>query len=182
VFQGGFPAAGLVNTHRVDESGRLRERIAGVVESYGLDLFDLQFRRESHGWVLRVMIDRPWSDESAAEPVGAESVSVDDCGRVSQDLSAILDVEPELVGGVDRSYTLEVSSPGLDRPLRDERDYRRFVGRLAKIVTGEPVEGQSHFAGRIEGVENGAVLLNEGRRMHRVPLDRVKRARLDVEF
>ena len=61
-----------------------------------------------------------------------ESVTVDDCGKVSQDLSAILDVEPELLGGLDRAYTLEVSSPGLDRPLRDVRDYRRFAGRLAE--------------------------------------------------
>ncbi len=157
-------------------------RVAGVVESYGFDLFDLQFRRESHGWVLRVMLDRPWTDESAAEPLNREAVTVEDCSRVSQDLSVILDVEPELVGGIDRAYTLEVSSPGLDRPLRGERDYRRFAGRLAKIVTERPVDGQSHFAGRIAGLEDGVVVLVEGRRTHRVPFDAIKRARLDVEF
>jgi ribosome maturation factor RimP len=155
--------------------------VARVVESYGLELFDLQFRRESIGWVLRVVIDRPWTPGAA--PMGAveEPVGVDDCGRVSQDLSAILDVEPELVGA-DRAYTLEVSSPGLDRPLRDERDYRRFVGRLAKIVLSETVDGQSHFEGRLSGVENGVALVTEGRRVHRVPIAAVKRARLDVEF
>ena len=58
-----LPSASSVNTNRVDESDRLRARVVGVVESYGLDLFDLQFRRESIGWVLRVMIDRPWSPE-----------------------------------------------------------------------------------------------------------------------
>jgi ribosome maturation factor RimP len=184
VFQGIFRAAGLVNTHRVDESDRLRARIAGVVESYGLDLFDVQFRRESHGWVLRVMIDRPWrpEDEPAGHASTTEAVTVDDCGRVSQDLSVILDVEPELIGGLDRAYTLEVSSPGLDRPLRDERDYRRFTGRLAKIVTSAPVDGQWAFAGRLSGVEEGVVILAEGRREHRVPLSAIKRARLDVEF
>ena len=174
-----------MNTHRVDDSDRLRERVAGVVESYGLELFDLQFRRESHGWVLRIVIDRPW-DESMAPPAGTavteEPVGIDDCGRVSQDLSAILDVEPELLGGLDRTYTLEVSSPGLDRPLRDERDYRRFVGRLTKIVTSAPVSGQSAFAGRLSGVEDGSVLVAEGRRTHRIPLRAIKRARLDVEF
>ena len=111
-----------------------------------------------------------------------ESVSVDDCGRVSQDLSAILDVEPELIGGVDRAYTLEVSSPGLDRALRDENDYHRFKGRLAKIVTSAPVEGQSHFEGRLAGVDEGKVLVEQGRRTHRVPLASIRRARLDVEF
>ena len=191
VFQGVLPTANPVTSHRADEWDRLRERVAKVVESYGLEVFDVQFRRESHGWVLRVMIDRPWdermaqesaSSERSAEALAAESVTIEDCGRVSHDLSAILDVEPELVGGIERSYTLEVSSPGLDRPLRGERDYRRFTGRLAKIVTSQPVEGQSHFAGRLAGVEGGAVLLVEGRRTHRVPFDSIRRARLDVEF
>jgi ribosome maturation factor RimP len=171
-----------VNTHRVDESDRLRERVAGVVESYGLELFDLQFRRESQGWMLRVVIDRPWKDESRVEDPATDSVGIEDCGRVSQDLSVILDVEPELIGGLDRTYTLEVSSPGLDRPLRGERDYRRFTGRLAKIVTAQPVGGQSHFAGRIAGVDGNVVLLAEGRKTHRVPLEAIRRARLDVEF
>jgi ribosome maturation factor RimP len=66
--------------------------------------------------------------------------------------------------------------------LRGESDYRRFEGRLAKIVTAEPVEGQSSFAGRLAGVEAGAVQLTEGRRTHRIPLALIKRARLDVEF
>ena len=177
-----------MNTHRVDESDRLRERVAGVVESYGLELFDLQFRRESYGWVLRIVMDRPWDGSTAlveatpGMPLNEEPVGINDCGRVSQDLSAILDVEPELLGGLDRTYTLEVSSPGLDRPLRDERDYRRFAGRLAKIVTSAPVNGQSAFAGRLSGVEGENVLVAEGRRTHRIPLTAIKRARLEVEF
>jgi ribosome maturation factor RimP len=81
-----------------------------------------------------------------------------------------------------KNYTLEVSSPGLDRPLRHEADYRRFAGRLAKLVTTEPIEGQSAFAGRLAGIESGDVVLEEGRRTHRIPLARVKRARLEVEF
>jgi ribosome maturation factor RimP len=178
-----FLTASPVNTNRVEEADRLRARVAGVVKSYGLDLFDLQFRRESIGWVLRVMIDRPWDPGAPErESGGEEPVTVDDCGKVSHDLSAILDVEPELVGGDDRTYTLEVSSPGLDRPLRGELDYRRFRGRLAKIVTVHPVGGQSHFEGRIEGVEEGDVLVTQGRRTHRVPLEAIRRARLEVEF
>jgi ribosome maturation factor RimP len=109
-------------------------------------------------------------------------VSVDDCKRVSEDLSALLDVEPDLVEDPDRQYTLEVSSPGLDRPLRDAADYRRFTGRLAKIVTSAPVVGQSHFAGRLSGLDGDVVLLTEGRRVHRVPLGLISRARLEVEF
>lgn len=171
-----------MTTQRDDDSDPLRARVAKVAESYGLEVFELQFRRESIGWVLRVMLDRPWTPGQGGESATEEPVTIDDCSRVSQDLSAILDVEPELLGGLDRAYTLEVSSPGLDRPLRDERDYRRFAGRLAKIVTSAPVEGQTAFAGRLAGVENGAALVVEGRKTHRVPLAAIKRARLEVEF
>ena len=130
----------------------LRAAVARIAASYGLELFDVQFRRESIGWVLRIILDRV-----ADRGDGADSVSVDDCRHVSEDLSALLDVEPELLGGRagEGKYTLEVSSPGLDRPLRGEADYRRFVGRLAKVVTREPIGSQSHFEGRLSGVENG---------------------------
>lgn len=155
---------------------RLRSAAARIAESYGLEIFDVQFRREAPGWVLRVILDRP-ATGGADDPVGIE-----DCQRVSHDLSAKLDVDEDLLEGLSRAYTLEVSSPGLDRPLRGEADYRRFAGRLAKIVTTEPIEHQSHFAGRIGGVADGAVELVEGSRTHRVPLDRIRRAKLDVEF
>ena len=130
--------------------------------------------------VLRVVIDRP--DPGRVETPD-ESVGIAECQRVSQDLSALLDVEGEFgEQGLGDAYTLEVSSPGLDRPLRHEADYRRFAGRLAKIVTREPIGRQSAFAGRIAGLDGGAVLLEEGKKTHRVPLDRIKRANLDVEF
>ena len=152
-----------------------------MARSCGLEVFDVQLRRESIGTVLRVIIDRP--DRGVPEPL-EESVGIEDCQRVSQDLSALLDVEEEELGeaALGGQYTLEVSSPGLDRPLRHEADYRRFQGRLAKVVTSQPLNGQSAFAGRIVGVEDGVVLLEEGRRTHRVPLSHVKRANLAVEF
>jgi ribosome maturation factor RimP len=132
--------------------------------------------------VLRVIIDRP--DPGKPVPPEEDAVGIEDCQRVSQDLSAILDVEEEELGAdaLGQAYTLEVSSPGLDRPLRHEGDYRRFTGRMAKLVTSEPVNGQSAFAGRLAGLEEGVVLLEQGRKIHRVPLANVKRARLDVEF
>jgi ribosome maturation factor RimP len=167
---------------RFDE---LRAAATRVAESQGLELFDLQVRRESIGWVVRVTIDRPESPDDRASDADVERVGIEDCQRVSRDLSTLLDVEDELTAGLAAGYTLEVSSPGLDRPLRlerGERDFRRFAGRLVKIVTAEPVEGQSHFAGRLSGVEDGRVLVAEGRRVHRVPLGAIRRARLDVEF
>ncbi|HEX5215451.1 MAG TPA: ribosome maturation factor RimP [Vicinamibacterales bacterium] len=169
---------------------RLRATAARVAESHGLEIFDVQFRRESVGWVLRVIVDRvprraaegARGDAESAETRREDIVGIEDCQHVSRDLSAILDVEEELTAGLAQSYTLEVSSPGLDRPLRHEADYRRFVGRLAKLVTREPIERQTAFAGRLAGFEDGHVLLEEGRRVHRVPLAAITRAKLEVEF
>jgi ribosome maturation factor RimP len=163
----------------------VRAAAARVAESYGLEIFDLQFRREAIGWVLRVVLDRPGGRPGPHVPGEAgsdEAVTIEDCQRVSHDLSALLDVETELGASLDRQYTLEVSSPGLDRPLRGEADFRRFTGRLAKIVTEQPVDGQSHFEGRLTSVEAGAVVVTEGRRVHRIPLEQIRRARLEVEF
>jgi ribosome maturation factor RimP len=161
---------------------RVRQAAHRIASSYGLEIFDVQIRRESVGWVLRVVIDRPETADRPSVIPGGEPVGVEDCQHVSHDLSALLDVEEDLTAGLAKGFTLEVSSPGLDRPLRGEPDYRRFTGRLAKVVTREPVAGQSHFAGRLAGVEDGAVLLTEGRRTHRVPIGLIGRARLEVEF
>ncbi len=151
-----------------------------MARSHGLEIFDVQLRREPIGMVLRVVVDRP---ATGAVEAPEDSVGIQDCQRVSQDLSALLDVEDEFgEQELDETYTLEVSSPGLDRPLRHEGDYRRFAGRLAKVVTSEPIDRQSAFAGRIKGIEDGSVLLEEGRKTHRVPLAKIKRAQLDVEF
>jgi ribosome maturation factor RimP len=153
---------------------RVRGLAARIAGGYGLEIFDVQFRRERSGMVLRVRLDRPGS---AASP--EESVGVDDCARVSRDLSAVLDVEDP----VPAAYTLEVSSPGLDRPLRHAADYRRFSGRRAKLVMREAVDGQTFFKGTLGGVEGGDVLIDgdDGKR-HRVPLAVITRANLEVEF
>lgn len=151
-----------------------------MAASHGLEVFDVQLRREPIGMVLRIVIDRPATGEVERLE---DSVGIEDCQRVSQDLSPLLDVEDEFGSPeLGDKYTLEVSSPGLDRPLRNETDFRRFSGRLAKLVTTEPIARQSAFAGRLRGVEAGAVVLEEGRKTHRVPLGKIKRAQLDVEF
>ncbi len=153
---------------------QVRAVAARVAATHGLDIFDVQFRREAGGMVLRIQIDRP-GPASRAE----DSVSVEDCARVSRDLSAVLDVDDV----VPIAYVLEVSSPGLDRPLRGLDDYRRFAGRRAKIVMRERVDGQAYFKGRLAGVEGGDVLIDseQGKR-HRVPLGVITRANLEVEF
>ena len=157
-----------------DVVGHIRDIAGRVASSYGLEIFDVQFRREAPGMVLRVQIDRPGPAATAED-----SVSVEDCAKVSRDLSAILDVEDV----VPAAYTLEVSSPGLDRPLRHASDYRRFTGRRAKIVMREKVDGQGFFRGVLAGVEGDAVLIEaDDRRRHRVAIGLITRANLEVDF
>lgn len=153
---------------------RVRELAERVASSYGLDIFDVELKREGGQQVLRVIVDRPGP---AATP--DESVSIDDCARVAEELGTLLDVEDVMPGG----YTFEVSSPGLDRPLRSADDYRRFAGRWAKIVTSEPVQRQTAFAGRVKGIEGDDVLFeSEGKKLIKLPLRLISRARLEVEF
>ena len=153
---------------------RVRELATRVASSYGLDIFDVELKREGGQQVLRVIVDRPGP---SATP--EESVSIDDCARVAEELGTLLDVEEVMPG----EYTFEVSSPGLDRPLRTADDYRRFAGRRAKIVTSEPVQRQTAFAGRVKGVDGEDVLFeSEGKKLMRLPLRLISRARLDIEF
>ena len=159
---------------REDVVDRVRALAGRVAASYGLEIFDVEFRREGQGLVLRVRIDRPGPAATAED-----SVSIENCAQVSRDLSTLLDVEDVVPG----AYTLEVSSPGLDRPLRHADDYRRFSGRRAKLVMREAVDGQKYFKGRLGGVDDEAVLIDaEDGRRHRVPIGVITRANLEVEF
>ena len=145
-----------------------------IAGAYGLELFDVTYGRESGRNVLRVVLDRPGPSATAED-----SVSLEHCQRVSEELSAVLDVDDV----VPDEYTLEVSSPGLDRPLRSRDDYQRFTGRLAKIVTTAPVDRQTAFAGHLRGVDGDDVLFeNQGGKLIRLPFGLIRRARLEVEF
>ena len=153
---------------------RIRELAVRIAGAYGLELFDVVYGRESGRNVLRVVLDRPGPSATSED-----SVSLEHCQKVSEELSAVLDVDDV----VPDEYTLEVSSPGLDRPLRSRDDYQRFAGRLAKIVTAEPVARQTAFTGHLRGVDGDDVLFeNQGGRLIRLPLRLIRRARLEVEF
>jgi ribosome maturation factor RimP len=133
------------------------------------ELVDLEIKRDRSGCLVRLYVDREGG------------IGLDDLQSVSEEVSAILDVEDPL----EVAYTLEVSSPGLDRALKGERDYRRFSGRLARLSSFEPIDGRRHWIGRLEGVEDGAVcvrLEKEGGLACRIPLDKIAHGRLEVEF
>ena len=155
----------------IEQVRAIAERVAA---SRGLEIWDIQSRREASGHVVRVFIDRPGP---SATP--EESVSIEDCEQVNREMSTILDVEDPL----PFAYTLEVSSPGLDRPLRSLDDYRRFAGRFSKVVVSESVDNQKAFEGHLRGVDGEDVLLEAPNgRMHRLPYRLITRGRLEVEF
>jgi ribosome maturation factor RimP len=147
----------------------VRDVAGRVASARGFELVDVEFKRHGAGTVVRVFVDREGG------------IGLSDLQSVSEEVSAILDAEDP----IQSSYTLEVSSPGLDRPLRDEGDYRRFTGRLARLSSYEPIDGRRRFCGRILGVEAGLVRLqleSEGGLLVSLPLERVASGRLEVEF
>ena len=167
---------------------KIREAAERVARSEGLEVVDVEWKIGKQRF-LRVYIDRvpDQTQSTSGEPNGEApspypKISHADCERVSKQLSVILDVE-ELVLGP--GYTLEVSSPGMDRALKKVSDYVRFTGRAAKIWTEEPVQDLKFFEGRLAGVVDDNVRLElKGKtpRMVEVPLALIRKAHLVVEF
>ena len=128
------------------ERDRIRQLIEGVVEGQGYEFVDMEFKGGGKNSILRIFIDKP------------AGVSHRDCELVSEQVGTVLDVEDV----IPFKYTLEISSPGLDRKLVRESDYTRFEGRLAKIQTRIPLQHQKVFKGRLRGLRNGSVVSGSG--------------------
>jgi ribosome maturation factor RimP len=156
----------------------IREAAERVAHSLGLEIFDVEWKVGKQR-LLRVYIDRLPDAGGPSNLGNGAGISHSDCERVSQQLSVMLDVE-DLVPGP--SYTLEVSSPGLDRKLIRPGDYQRFTGRLANIWLNEPVENQKYFQGRLAGYADGVVKLTVRDREVAVPLAGIRKANLAVEL
>jgi len=136
-----------------------------VAEEQEVELFDINLSGRDK-LLLRVTIDKEGS------------VTLDDCERFSRSLEAILDVEDP----IPVSYSLEVSSPGLDRPLRELKDFEKNVGKLARIITVEKIEDQNLFIGRISMVNSKSLRLLVNDREIDIPFEKILRARLEVEL
>ena len=147
---------------------RVRSVALRVTGGRGFELVDVELKRAGGSAVLRLFVDKPGG------------IGLDDLQSVSEEVSAILDAEDP----IDSTYTLEVSSPGLDRPLKGEADYRRSTGKLAKVSSYEPVDGRRHWTGRIVSCEDGALVLDleKEKVTAKVPLGKISHARLEVEF
>ena len=155
------------------------------VRDAGFDLIEVHCGREPSGWVVRLFIDSPagvGETSGAGAATSAGKVGLEDCERVSRDVSAALDV----ADSIPHAYQLEVSSPGLDRPLRRERDFARFVGESARIRLIDGVEGRRNFYGTLRAAKDGRVEIACDGRSYTLPIDDIQKANLvpdwDREF
>jgi ribosome maturation factor RimP len=144
---------------------RVRAIIHPIVLNEGMEVVDIEYRRESGGWVLRVILDREGG------------VTLDDCTRVSQEVGRSLDVEDTL----QSSYTLEVSSPGLTRPLKTEKDFMKYLHRLVKVKTVDPIQNRRQFKGRLLGVSENGVEIQVDGGIFQIPFSNVAKANLEID-
>ena len=146
---------------------KIRVLIEPVINSIDIELDGIEFDRMKGKALMRVFIEKE------------EGITIADCERVSREIEAVLDVEDP----IPYSYVLEVSSPGLDRPIRRSEDFRRFTGKTIRAVTNEPVGKETFFIGKlVEADDNQIVLLLPKDRKITIPYNNISKARLEVEI
>jgi ribosome maturation factor RimP len=145
---------------------KIKEIITPVINAIGLELYDVEFSKMKSKGLLRVFIEKQ------------DGVTIDDCERVSREIEAVLDVEDP----IPFSYIIEVSSPGLDRPLRELNDFKRYLGKTVRVITHEPIDKQTFFIGKIMDVGDDEIsfLLPKDRKVI-IPYKNISKARLEVE-
>ncbi len=143
---------------------KIKELATKVAEEYGVEIFDIEFLG-SGKILLRVTIDKEGG------------VTLDDCEKFSKSFGALLDIEDPIPG----SYTLEISSPGLDRPLKTIRDFQVNIGKLTRIITTEKIEKQNFFIGYISEINDDYVKLNIHGKEIKIPFEKISKARLEIE-
>lgn len=151
---------------------RARQLLEPILERDGFELVEVEWQREGGTWVLRLYVDR------------AGGIGIDDCQAASRLVETILDVEDF----IEPAYSLEVSSPGVERPLRKPADFQRFAGQRAKVRAFAPLgsaPGQAprkQWSGTLRGFADGAVEIEVDGKVHRIPVDRVAKAHLEYDF
>ena len=153
---------------------QIEQMIQPLLEDLGCELVDLEYQREQRGWVLRFFLDK----------VGG--INLDDCAMASREISSLLDVE----NIINTAYSLEVSSPGIERPLKKPEDFKRFSGQLAKIKTLDSIDpdasgkNRKTFIGTLSGLEGDEILLilKNTTDAIRIPLQQIDKANLKHEF
>ena len=158
----------MPDRNREAVTARIAEVAERVAQPENIEIVEVQFLGGGNGRVLRIFIDKP------------EGVSHADCELISHEVGTILDVEDVIPGG---RYTLEVSSPGLERKLTKVKDFERFTGHKARIVLREPVENQRNWSGTLIGCEDGQITIEPAAgRQVRFALAQVEKANLKFEW
>lgn len=151
-------------------SKSVSETISGIIEpiilSMGIELVDVEFKKEQGRWILRVFIDREGG------------IRLQDCELVSREIEPVLDAEDPVI----HTFTLEVSSPGLQRPLKKRGDFERFRGKLVKIKLYTPLDGEKTFCAYILQTEGDDLILDRQGKSLRVPFVKIAKANLEVEW
>lgn len=157
---------------KVDVIGRVQELLAEFISGKDLEIYNVEYRKEGPEWKLRVYLDKPEDSET-------EFVNIEECEEVNRYLSDKLD-EIELI---DRKYTIEVSSPGMDRELIHDKDFQRFAGWVVEVRLYEPLNGQKNFEAVLLGrTEEDVIQLDvDGERME-IPHKKISKINLAVIF
>jgi ribosome maturation factor RimP len=158
----------ICGTMRQEVASRIEEIAQRVTESEGMELVEVEVKGGGNQRLVRISIDKP------------QGVTHADCELVSEQVGTILDVEDVMPGG---RYTLEVSSPGVERKLLKPQDYERFRGKKVKITLRDPIDGRRHWEGTLAGFEGGTVALETGPyQTIRFPFEQVQKANLKFEW
>jgi ribosome maturation factor RimP len=140
--------------------------IEPILQSQGLELIDVEYKREAQGWVLRIYLDREGG------------ITVEDCAEASRELGAILEVRDL----IPNRYVLEVSSPGLTRSLKKPGDFNKYQNRSVKIKLFLPLEGRRNFKGKLLGLKEDKVCVESERRIYEIPMQNIAKANLELDF
>jgi len=145
---------------------RVRVIAEPILSNEGMELVEIEYRRESKGWVLRLYIDNE------------RGVTLDDCTRISQEIGRNLDVEDF----ISNAYTLEVSSPGLARPLKKEKDFMKYRNHVIRVKTFDPIGKRRQFKGKLLGLSENRIEIEIDRDTFQIPLSNVAKANLEIDW
>lgn len=144
----------------------IRELTEPLIHSQGLELVDIEFLSEPRGWVLRFYIDTEGG------------ITIDQCSRLSERLGDLIDVQDI----IPQQYILEVSSPGVNRVLKNEKDFIRFVGEIIQVKVSEPIAGKKNFQGTLDGCKDGTIIVVTDAEKHHIPISLIAKANIVYQF
>jgi ribosome maturation factor RimP len=145
---------------------RVRAIADPILLSEGMELVEIEYRREATGWVLRLLIDKEGG------------ITLDDCAGISREVGRTLDVEDF----ISAPYSLEISSPGLTRPLKNEKDFVKYQDHLIRVRTTDPIGNRRQFKGKLLGISENRIEIEVDGEIFKIPLSNLAKANLEIEF